>query len=45
MYEIRALYPDAMAADLAYRRQQLLGNRTTVSSRRPRRRTRRHDGR
>ena len=27
MYEIRALNPDAIAADLAYRRQQLRGRR------------------
>jgi len=27
MYEIRALNPDAMSAELAYRRQQLVGNR------------------
>jgi len=27
MYEIRALNPDAITAELAYRRQQLVGNR------------------
>ena len=27
MFEIRALNPDAIAADLAYRREQLMGNR------------------
>lgn len=27
MFEIRALNPDAMAADLAYRREQLRGRR------------------
>ena len=27
MYEIRALNPDAIQAELAYRRQQLVGNR------------------
>ena len=27
MYEIRALNPDAISAELAYRRQQLVGNR------------------
>lgn len=27
MFEMRALNPDAVAADLAYRRQQLMGHR------------------
>ena len=28
MFETRALNPDAISADLAYRRQQLVGRRT-----------------
>jgi hypothetical protein len=41
MFEIRALNPDAIAADLAYRRQQLMGNRIANSAPRGRWRRRR----
>lgn len=45
MYEIRALYPDAMAADLAYRREQLTGRRGRGGQVRATRRNRRRSGR
>jgi hypothetical protein len=44
MLEIRALNPDAVAADLAYRRQQLMGTRIANAAPRGRWRRRRNPG-